>query len=74
MCTCDPYTAPAVVFQLLKVARSLPELDLSDINVDNLSPHIAARMKAYKSTDSSMYLRSGWVHDAAIWEVKSRKY
>ena len=74
--TCDPYTAPAAVFQLLKTARSLPELDYGDIYVclvENPSPHTAAR-KDYKSTDSYMYFRSGWVNDAAVWEVKSKKF
>ncbi|XP_074480445.1 uncharacterized protein LOC141761099 [Sebastes fasciatus] len=31
-------------------------------------------MKAYKSTDSYMYFRSGWVNNAAVWEVKDKKF
>lgn len=61
--TCNPYTASAMVFQPLKTARSLPESDLSDIYaylVENPSPSTAARVKAYKSTDSYMYF-SIWI-------------
>ena len=75
--TCDPYTAPAAVFLPLKTAKSLPELDLGDVYiyfVENPSPYTAAKMKAFKSTDSYMYFRSGWVHNAAVWEVKNKKF
>lgn len=75
--TCNPYTAPAAVFQPLKTARSLSELDFSHIYVylvKNPSPYIAAKMKAYKSTDSSMYFRSWWDNNAAAWEVKGKRY
>lgn len=62
--TCDLYIAPVAVFQLLKTARSQPELHPDDIKmhpVENPSPYNAARMKAYSSADSYMYFWSWWV-------------
>ena len=70
--TCDPYTAPAAVFQPLK---TLPDLQFRDVYIylaENPSPYTAARMRAYKSPDSYMYFQSGWVNNAAIWEVKDK--
>lgn len=40
--------------------------------MDNPSPYTAAGMKAHKSTDSYKYFQSGWVNDAAVWEVGSQ--
>lgn len=77
MGTCDPYTAPAAIFQLLKTATSLPDLHFGNVYiylVENTSPYTATRMKAYKSTDSYMYFRSEWVNNAAVWEVKNKKF
>jgi hypothetical protein len=73
--TCDPYTAPAALFQLLKTAKSL--LYFGDVYiylVENPSPYTAAKMKAYKSTDSYLYFRSGWVNNVVVWEVKDNKF
>ena len=75
--TCDPYTAPAAVFQPLKTAKSLPDLQFGDVYiylVENPSPYTAARMRAYKSTDCYKYFQSGWVNNAAVWEVKDKKF
>ena len=75
--TCDQYTAPAAVFQPLKTAKFLPDLQFWDVYiylVENPSPYTAARMRAYKSTDSYMYFQSGWVNNAAVSEVKDKKF
>ena len=75
--TCDPYTAPDSVFEQLHSARSLPKLEFGDVYiylVENPSPYTAARMKAYKSTDSYRYFMSGWVNNAAVWEVKDKSF
>ena len=75
--TCDQYTAPAAVFQPLKTAKFLPDLQFWDVYiylVENPSPYTAARMRAYKSTDSYMYFQSGWVNNAAVWEVNDKKF
>ena len=41
--------------------------------VENPPPYTAARVKAYKRSDSYMYFRSGWVHNTAVWEVTDTK-
>ena len=72
--TCDPYLAPAAVFEPLNTSASLPELEFGDVFiylVENPSPYTAAKMKAYKSTDSYLYFHSGWVKNAVVWKVKS---
>lgn len=54
----------------VKTTRSLPELNFGDMYmylVEYSSPYTAAREKAYKSTESSMYFRSGWVINAAVY-------
>ena len=56
--TCDPYTAPTAVYEPLNSVMSLPKLEFGDVYiylVENPSPYTAARMKAYKSTDSYQY-------------------
>src|SRR4029434_4827711 len=30
--------------------------------------------KTYKSTDSYLIFRSGWVHNAVVWKVKTKKH
>ncbi|XDV52426.1 hypothetical protein PO909_021155 [Leuciscus waleckii] len=73
--TCDPYTAPANVFIALKLAKSLPDLEFGDIYIyliENPSPYTAQKIKAYKSTDSYLFFKSGWVNNAVLWEVKNR--
>uniref|UniRef100_A0A667YRL4 Proline rich coiled-coil 2B n=1 Tax=Myripristis murdjan TaxID=586833 RepID=A0A667YRL4_9TELE len=73
--TCDPYTAPAAVYEPLNTAMSLPKLDFGNAYIyliENPSPYTAARMKAYKSTDSYRYFRSGWVKNAAVWDRDGR--
>ena len=55
----------------------MPELNFGDnyvYLVENPSPYTAARIKAYKGMDTSMDFRSEWVNNAAVWEVKSRKF
>ncbi len=60
----SPYTAPAA------------ELHFGDVYiylVENPSSYSAARMKAYRSTDTYMYFGSGWINNA-VREVKDNKF
>ncbi|KAL0963068.1 hypothetical protein UPYG_G00349270 [Umbra pygmaea] len=75
--TCDPYSAPTALFTPLKSTTSLPELNFGDVYiylVENPSPYTAIKMKAYKSTDSYLYFRSGWVNNPVVWEVKDNTF
>ncbi len=51
-------------------------LYFGDVNIRLVEiplPYTAARMKAYKSTDSYIYFLSGYINNAAVWEVKDKK-
>src|SRR4029434_7780755 len=72
--TCDPFTAPADICISI-TSKSLPELQFGDIYIyliENPSPYTPQKMKAYKSTDSYLIFRSGWVHNAVVWKVKTK--
>src|SRR4029434_10226634 len=73
--TCDPFTATADIFISLTSTKSLPELQCGDIYIyliENPSPYTSQKLKAYKSTDSYLIFRSGWVHNAVVWKVKTK--
>src|SRR4029434_4656408 len=58
----------------LTSTKSLPELQCGDIYIyliENPSPYTSQKLKAYKSTDSYLIFRSGWVHNAVVWKVKT---
>src|SRR4029434_5566899 len=72
---CDPFTAPADIFISLPSTKFLPELQCGDIYIyliENPSPYTSQKLKAYKSTDSYLIFRSGWVHNAVVWKVKTK--
>ena len=74
---CDQYEAPGVLFTSLTApAAFIPDLEFGDIMVylmENLSPYTLQTMKAYKSMESYKYFRAGWVNDAKVWHLKSKK-
>src|SRR4029434_1883717 len=73
----DPCTAPADIFISLTSTKSLPELQCGDIYIyliENPSPYTSQKLKAYKSPDSYLIFRSGWVHNAVVLKVKTRKH
>src|SRR4029434_8509794 len=73
----DPCTAPADIFISLTSTKSLPELQCGDINIyliENPSPYTSQKLKAYKSTDSYLIFRSGWVNNDVVWKVKTNKH
>src|SRR4029434_72464 len=64
--TCDPFTALADICISITSLKSLPELQFGDIYIyliENLSPYTPQKLKAYKSTDSNLIFRRGWVHN-----------
>ena len=55
----------------------MPELQFGDIYIyliENPSPYTSQKLKAYKSTESYLIFRSGWVHNAVVWKVKTKKH
>ncbi len=75
--TCESYETLAGLFQPLGTVKSLPELLFGNVYiylVENPSPYTAEKMKAYKSTDSHLYFHCEWVDNAAVWEVKEKKF
>src|SRR4029434_965135 len=69
--TCDPFTAPADIFISMTSSKSLPELQFGDIYIyliENPSPLHTS--KTYKSTDSNLIFRSGWVQRCRL-DVKN---
>src|SRR4029434_8091398 len=60
----DPCTASADICISLTSTKSLPELPCGDIYIyliENPSPYTSQKLTAYKSTDSYLIFRSGWV-------------
>ena len=72
---CDPFTAPADICIYLTSTKSLPELQCGDIYIyliENLSPYTSQKLKAYKSTDSNLIFRSGWVQRCRLEGEKKK--
>ena len=74
---CDPYEAHGVLFTSLTAPVAfIPDLEFGDnmvYLVENPSPYTLQTMKAYKSKESYKYFRAGWVNDAKVWHLKSKK-
>ena len=57
-------------------APFIPHLEIGDIMVylvEHASPYTVQTMKAYKGMESYKYFRAGWVNDAKVWHLKSKK-
>src|SRR4029434_10102321 len=44
----------------------------ADIFISLTSTKSLKKLKAYKSADSYLIFRSGWVHNAVVWKVKTK--
>ena len=73
---CDPYLLPNQLLTPLKSAENLPKLSFGDIYiylVHNPSPYTGDHLKAFKSTDAYRFFTSGWVTEAKVCHLETKK-